>query len=106
MSYSEFHLLSDLFGGLYGLMVPHPLDILPITLYVFSKEQKYNFFSDSMGDDLLLLLFRKKSHNLTRQTLAEKLDQMAFVNSKKSIFFSCEAFPSWKCWNFTYTDTS
>lgn len=58
MSYSEFHFLSDLSGGLYGLMAPHPLDILPITLYVFSKEQKYNF-SDSMGDDLLLLLFRK-----------------------------------------------
>lgn len=29
---------------------------------------------------------KKKAHNLTRQTLAEKLDQMAFVNSKESIF--------------------
>lgn len=59
MSYSEFHFLSDLSGDLYGLIAPHLLDIVPIILYAYSKEQKYNFFSDSMGDHLLLLLFRK-----------------------------------------------
>ena len=67
-------------------MDPHPLDILPITLYVSSKEQKYNSSLWQHGRHSLAVALQEKSHNLTRQTLAEKLDQMAIVNSKESIF--------------------
>lgn len=86
-SSSEFLFLWALSGRFCRLMAPHPLDILPIAHYMFLPRNKnITLLFWQHGRHSFVVALQEKAHNLTRQTLAEKLDQMAFVNSKESIF--------------------
>lgn len=84
MSYSEFRFLRVLWRVIWADGSP---PTWRFAHYVFlPRNGDVTLLFWQRGRHSLLVPLQEKSHNLTRRTLSEKLDQMAFVNSKESIF--------------------